>query len=109
MQRWQRITSGLRTWNNTIHFLGGVKSGVKWPLKSPTNGRCCLKFVENICTVQNQKIIDKQRKSRSFNSYGILLCLERMTGIEPGSMSLNPLKNQYFLRSGVKNGVNHVL
>lgn len=109
MQRWQRITSGLWTWNNTVHFLGGVKSGVKWPLKSPTNGRCCLKFVENIRTVQNPQIIDKQRKSRSFNDFGILLCLERMTGIEPDSMSLNPLKNQYFLRSGVKNGVNHVL
>lgn len=109
MQRWQRITSGLWTWNNTVHFLGGVKSGVKWPLKSPTNGRCCLKFVENIRTVQNPQTIDRQRKSRSFNDFGILLYLERMTGIEPDSMSLNPLKNQYFLRSGVKNGVNHVL
>ena len=29
--------------------------------------------------------IDKQRKSRSFNDFGILLCLERMTGIEPAS------------------------
>ena len=85
MQRWQRIISGLWTWNNTSHFLGGVKSGVKLPLKSPANGIYYLKFVENICTVQNPQIIDKQRKSRSFNNYGICYILERMTGIEPAS------------------------
>lgn len=63
----------------------------------------------NSTTCKIQQIIDKQRKSRSFNNYGICYILERMTGIEPDSMSLNPLKNQYFLMSGVKNGVNHVL
>ena len=83
MQRWQLIISGLWTWDNTAHFLGGVKSGVKWPLKSPANGRCCLKFVENICTVQSPKMIDKQRKSRSFNNYGICYMLAESVGFEP--------------------------
>ena len=83
MQRWQLIISGLWTWDNTAHFLGGVKSGVKWPLKSPANGIYYLKFVENICTVQNPQMIDKQIKSRSFNNYGICHILAESVGFEP--------------------------
>lgn len=93
-------------WNNTVHFLGGVKSGVKWPLKSPTNGRCCLKFVENICTVQNPQTIDRQRKSRSFNSYGICHTLAESVGFEPIQQTLKALINQDFLGTGVNYGVN---
>ena len=42
--------------------------------------------------------IDKQRKSRSFNNYGIFYILERMTGIEPDLRSGKTLINQDFLR-----------
>ena len=98
MQRWQRIISGLWTWNNTSHFLGGVKSGVKWPLKSPSNGRRCLKFVENICTVQSPQMIDKQRKSRSFNNYGICHTLAESVGFEPIQRGVKALINQGFLK-----------
>ena len=83
MQRCQLIISGLWTWDNTAHFLGGVKSGVKWPLKSPANGIYYLKFVENICTVQSPQMIDKQIKSRSFNNYGICHILAESVGFEP--------------------------
>ena len=98
MQRWQRIISGLWTWDNTAHFLGGVKSGVKLPLKSPANGRCCLKFVENICTVQSPQMIDKQRKSRSFNNYGICHILAESVGFEPIQWGAKALINQGFLK-----------
>lgn len=109
MQRWQRIISALWTRNNTVHFLGGVKSGVKWPLKSPANGRCCLKFVENIYTVQNPKIIDKQRKSRSFNNYGISLFMVREAGLEPVKYQLKVLINQGFYADVVRIVVNFQL
>lgn len=109
MQRWQRIISGLWAWNNTVHFLGGVKSGVKWPLKSPTNGRCYLKFVENIRAVQNPQIIDKQRKSRSFNNYGISLFMVREAGLEPAKHQLKALINQGFYADVVRIVVNFQL
>lgn len=51
----------------------------------------------NATTHKNQQSIDKQRKSRSFNNYGICHILERMTGIEPALRSRRALINQAFL------------
>ena len=48
--------------------------------------RLILNQIEaNETTHKNQQSIDRQRKSRSFNNYGICYILERMTGIEPAS------------------------